>query len=443
MIRTLISRWLAGELFRAVSVTLIFLLGLFLFFAVVEELDRIQRGSVSLQDVLLLEFLGIPARLYDLLPIAILVGSILALANLAARHEITILRSAGLSGFALLGRLSLAGLPFVVAGILISELLVPVTELRSGAVRLEQGETSRGAVLRSGHWLREQTQGQVRILNFEELAGDGTGRGVAVYLFGAQGLEAILQAERGRLQSGELVLEAGTQIIVARTEPTLARSELLNPRRTANSGGAANFDGPENAGGAVNSGGLENAGSHASSELIGATSDPFETPYARSRFDTLSLPTALSAERVLARAITPERMSLFNLVDYVRYLSDNRLTADRQVVAIWRKLIYPFTLLVMIAIAAPVALMQTRRGGVSGKVFIGVLLGVGFHMLSQTSLNLGLLYQWPAWLTALAPNMVALLIALGVIAAIDYRNTLARIVHRLSAKPANPAASQT
>src|SRR5690606_14665532 len=96
-----------------------------------------------------------------------------------------------------------------------------------------------------------------------------------------------------------------------------------------------------------------------------------------------TLSTTLSPERLIARVLTPERMSILDLSDYIRYLADNNLQTDRQVVALWRKIAYPFTLFVMMTIAAPIAFMQTRRGGVGSKVFIGILLGVGFFMVNQ------------------------------------------------------------
>src|SRR3546814_5421726 len=93
-------------------------------------------------------------------------------------------------------------------------------------------------------------------------------------------------------------------------------------------------------------------------------------------------------------------MSILDLVDYISYLKNNQLQTERQVVALWRKMAYPFTLLVMITIAAPIGFMQTRRGGVGSKVFIGILLGVGFFMLNQLALNVGMLSKWAPWVTA-------------------------------------------
>ena len=134
--------------------------------------------------------------------------------------------------------------------------------------------------------------------------------------------------------------------------------------------------------------------------------------------------TTLSAERLVARILTPERMTLKALHDYIQYLEHNQLQSDRQVVAVWRKLAYPFTLVVMLTIAAPIGFMQTRRGGVGAKVFLGILLGTGFFMINQLALNVGLLYKWPPVVTALLPNVTATLLALTAIFAMEHRNAI-------------------
>jgi lipopolysaccharide export system permease protein len=129
---------------------------------------------------------------------------------------------------------------------------------------------------------------------------------------------------------------------------------------------------------------------------------------------------------LIARILTPERMSLLDLTDYISYLKENQLQTERQVVALWRKMAYPFTLLVMITIAAPIGFMQTRRGGVGSKVFIGILLGVGFFMLNQLALNVGMLSKWAPWVTALVPNLGALALGLGALILMENQHNVRR-----------------
>ena len=100
--------------------------------------------------------------------------------------------------------------------------------------------------------------------------------------------------------------------------------------------------------------------------------------------------TTLSAERLLARVLTPERMSIVTLLDYVDYLRNNQLQYGRQVVALWRKLAYPFTLLVMITIAAiGSARRPRRRAGARASCSAW-----RFFMLNQLALNVGMLGKW-------------------------------------------------
>ncbi len=121
-------------------------------------------------------------------------------------------------------------------------------------------------------------------------------------------------------------------------------------------------------------------------------------------------------------------MSILDLSDYIGYLRENNLQTDRQVVALWRKVAYPFTLFVMMTIAAPIAFMQTRRGGVGSKVFIGILLGVGFFMANQLALNVGMLSKWAPWVTALVPNVAALGAALSALLLMENQHGVRRFV---------------
>jgi lipopolysaccharide export system permease protein len=80
----------------------------------------------------------------------------------------------------------------------------------------------------------------------------------------------------------------------------------------------------------------------------------------------------------------------------------------------------------MITIAAPIGFMQTRRGGVGSKVFIGILLGVGFFMLNQLALNVGMLSKWAPWVTALVPNLGALALGLGALILMENQHNVRR-----------------
>src|SRR5690554_3422314 len=166
-------RYLAREIYRSSAVVLLALIGLFTFFALIEELDDV--GSrFTLLNLLYMEALALPTRLYDLLPIGLLIGAILALASLAQRNELVILRVSGVSGIRLLITLWLVTAPLVAGAFLISEVLTPAAEIKSSEASLVLLGRSDGSRLNSGYWFKESTdEGDTRIININRLLSAG------------------------------------------------------------------------------------------------------------------------------------------------------------------------------------------------------------------------------------------------------------------------------
>jgi lipopolysaccharide export system permease protein len=119
--------------------------------------------------------------------------------------------------------------------------------------------------------------------------------------------------------------------------------------------------------------------------------------------------------------VRPERMGMVALAQYVRHLEENRQRSDRYEIALWNKIVYPLAILVMMALALPFAYLHVRQGGVSLKIFSGVMLGVGFYMLNKLFSHLGVLNTWPPILVAVLPSLLVLTIALAALYWIERR----------------------
>jgi lipopolysaccharide export system permease protein len=111
----------------------------------------------------------------------------------------------------------------------------------------------------------------------------------------------------------------------------------------------------------------------------------------------------------------PDRMSALDLSAYTRHLEENNQNTERYKIAFWKKLTYPFAVLVMMALALPFAYLHFRAGGVSLKIFIGIMIGVSFQLLNSLFSHLGLLNTWPALATAIIPSATFLLVAIGAL----------------------------
>lgn len=373
----IVQRYLATEIYRSSAIVLMALMGLFTFFNLIDELDRLS-ATFTVTNLLYLEALSLPTQLYELLPIGLLIGSILALAGLAQRNELVILRVSGISGIKLLMMLWLTAIPLMILALLLSEQIAPRAEIQANEASLEILGRAGGGRLSSGYWFREKTpEGEVRIINIKRLQSQGQVRDIIVYVLDKHlNLSSLTQASHGVLRDKSLNLYQSVTTSIH----------------------------PEAAG------------------FLDTTIPPSEPLVKTAQLEEVSLPTTLTAERLLARILTPERMAAADLIDYISYLEENQLQTSRQVVALWRKFAYPFSLLVMMTIAAPIGFMQTRRGGVGTKIFAGILIGVGFFMLNQLTLNLGMLSQWPPWVTALLPTLSALILSLAALLFLENRN---------------------
>ncbi|HEY7804954.1 MAG TPA: LPS export ABC transporter permease LptG [Orrella sp.] len=368
--------YIARELYRSTLVVMLALIGLFSFFTLVDQLDAVS-DRLPLTALLYIELLALPTRTYELLPIGVLIGAVLALAGLAHRNELVILRVSGVSALRLLGMLWTACIPIIVIAVVLSEYITPAAEIRYSEANLTLRGKVEGGRLASGYWFREPTdQGGSRVLNIGELLSSGEVANLTIYDIGPDNrLKQLTQADRGVFE-GDLL-------------------RLFNVRDN-----------------------------QIPPDALGALADglPADEPMmVVKQQDTRILDTTLTPGRVVARIATPEKMSLATLWDYIQYLQSNDLDDTRQVVAVWRKLAYPFTLLVMLTIAAPIAFMQTRRGGMGAKVFAGILTGTVFFMVGQLTLNMGLLYKWQPVVTALLPNVLAFMLALGTLLAMERR----------------------
>jgi lipopolysaccharide export system permease protein len=70
---------------------------------------------------------------------------------------------------------------------------------------------------------------------------------------------------------------------------------------------------------------------------------------------------------------------------------------------------------VMMALALPFAYLHARSGGVSLKIFVGIMIGVSFKLINSLFSHIGLLNTWPPLATAIAPSLLFLAGAIGAL----------------------------
>jgi lipopolysaccharide export system permease protein len=119
--------------------------------------------------------------------------------------------------------------------------------------------------------------------------------------------------------------------------------------------------------------------------------------------------------------VLPEKMSAWNLYSFIQHLHRNGQKSTRYQVALWSKLIYPLACLVMVVLALPFGFLQQRAGGISAKIFSGILLGVVYQIMNRVFVHLGVLNDWSPLFSAIGPTILFLFAGLGMLHYVEKR----------------------
>lgn len=355
----LIARYLLKEIVTASAFVFLALILLFSFFDLATELGHMGRGDYGLRQVALFVLLNVPGHVYEIVPIAALIGSLFALSRLVMNSELSVMFASGISNWRIAQLLALGGLSFALFALLIGELVSPWSEQAAQNVKLRATESVVAQSFRSGLWVKDGNT----FINAREVLPDAGLRGLRVYEFNQDWeLSEITSAEKGT---------------------------WLGKRQWRLSG--------------------------VSDTKL--TRDGINVTHKKSDDWT----SVLSPDILSVLLIAPEKMAMPALVNYIRHLKENKQKTTRYEVAFWSKLFYPLAIPVIMLLALPFAFHSPRSGSVSGKIFLGILAGLAFHLSNRLFSHVGQLNDWSPFFTAALPSLVFLGVALYAIKRLEKR----------------------
>jgi len=374
-----IRRLIFGEVLVSIALVAAGFLALFFFFDLVDELQYLGKSNglpsglptasdiYQIRHALLYVGLLVPNHLYELLPISVLIGTIFVMARLAKSSEYTILRTSGLDPWRALKMLLNLGSLFVVASFLIGDYLAPLSERTAQLLKAKyQGTITVG---QTGAWLKEKQAYNTYVANVKTLSPSNEMVGIQIFEFNNNGLLV------SKMQAARAIFSDDDSWLLKR----VTRVEFSLPTSSTK---AANVAAPT-------------AG------------------VSRSVQDSFRWPTEITQEMVSVALLKPERMGTIDLFNYIRHLDANGQTAQRYEIEFWKKVFYPLSCLVMVMLALPFAYLHFRSGGISGYVFLGVMIGISFFLLNNVFGYIGNLQNWQPWFAAAAPGLLYMTISLG------------------------------
>ena len=342
----IIKRHLVKETTTSILFIMGALLAMFAFFDLLQELDSIGKGSYGLGKILLFVLLSAPGHIYEIVPVAVLIGTMYSLAQFARNSELIIMRASGMSILKIGVALLRIGITFAIVTFVVGELVTPLSEKTAQRIRIKAVDSVVAQDFRSGLWVKDDRS----FVNVEQVLPDAELVNVHIYSFDQNfQLNAINTAKSAKFNGDNWDLKDVTV-------------------------------------------------THLSSGKVETNTLP------KASWKSLIRPELLNVLLVL-----PERMSAWNLYSYIAHLTKNNQKTSRYEIALWAKIIYPIACLVMVMLALPFGFLQQRSGGIAYKILAGIMLGILYQVLNKVFLHLGLLNDWSAFTSAVIPTFLFLL----------------------------------
>ncbi|MGB4811892.1 MAG: LPS export ABC transporter permease LptG [Methylophilaceae bacterium] len=354
----ILNKYLLKEITLNVLLVMVALIAMFSFFDLIQELDALGKGNYGLGKVLLYVLLSAPGHVYDVMPVAVLVGTMYSLGQFARYSELIVFRVSGFSVASIAVLLLKIGLIFTLMTFLIGELITPLSEKMAQKMRVQATDSVVAQEFRSGLWVKDGNN----FINAVEVLPDTSLLNVNIYEFDKNAkLLKTRTAKSGVYLKGEWLLKGVTETTFNIESVKVTKLPEMN-------------------------------------------------------WQSLIRPELLSVLLVM-----PEKMSAINLYSYINHLSVNKQKTTRYEVALWAKFIYPVACMVMVILALPFAFGHQRAGNASSKIFIGIMLGVAYQILNRIFSHLGQLNDWPPLLSAMTPTVLFFTAALAMLYFVERR----------------------
>jgi lipopolysaccharide export system permease protein len=328
-----------------VMAVLLILIGMYLF---LNQTDDLGTGRFGVFDALIVVACYLPKQAFTLLPIGALMGSLLALGNLARASELIVMRVSGVSVFRLAGWVAMAGAILTVTTWVIGDYLAPPAERFADQYKALAKTNQYGAIGGEDLWAKDgdvffsvQKQSDANVLN-----------GVYVLRFDSERrLQSIGRADSAELSDGQ----------------SWRLRRYVETR----------FEG----------------------DRVVATRQP-----------VVNLQTQLSAEFLGAAVADPDTLTGAALLKYIRFLDANQLESTEYQTAFWTRVARTCTLLVIVVLAVPFSFGPMRSTGMGARMVMGILVGAAFFLLAKLLANAGAVYDLQPLLIAWGPTAVLALI---------------------------------
>ena len=345
----IIDFYIARALLSTSALCLLVLTGLSGIIKWVDQLRHVGRGAYTMADAGIYVLFLIPRDIEMFFPMAVLLGALIGMGMLASNSELVVMQASGMSRLQITMSAMKTAIPLMIIVMLLGEYVAPIAEQRANDMKANL--VSGGSLIHShrGIWAKD---GDL-FVNIGEISDSAVLGDITLYKFNSdRKLIKVTHAEQAQYDKNHWQMLNVTQTDISNTRVTLKKLK------------------------------------------------------------SESWPSLLTPEKLSIVSTKPEALSIQGLVDYLDYLNVNHQDPTRYELALWRKVMQPVTVAVMMLVALSFVFGPLRTVTMGARVLLGVVAGFSFYICNEIFGPMSMVYDLPPPVGAIAPSLLFTSVAL-------------------------------
>ncbi|MGL5046760.1 MAG: LPS export ABC transporter permease LptG [Shewanella sp.] len=339
----ILDLYIARILLSTSALCLLVLTGLSGIIKWVDQLRLVGRGTYSMMDAGIYVFYLVPRDIEMFFPMAVLLGALIGMGMLASNSELVVMQASGMSRLQITMSAMKTAVPLMLLVMVLGEWGAPIAEQKAN--HLQAVKLSSGSLIKShrGIWAKD---GDL-FVNIGEVENANKLRNITLYKFNSElKLTNVVHADRAVFSQDHW--------------------RLFDVKRT-------------------------------------------DLSYEKVVLEHLEVDewqSSLTPDKLSVVSIKPEALSIRGLVDYLDYLKSNSQDPSRYELALWRKMMQPITVAVMMLVALSFVFGPLRTVTMGARVLLGVVAGFSFYISNEIFGPMSIVYELPAYVGAVAPSLL-------------------------------------
>lgn len=331
---------------------LVTLQGLSAIIKFVDQLGDVGKGDYQIIDALWYVLLSIPKELELFFPMAALLGALIGLGNLATSSELVIMQSVGLSKGNIANAVIKTAVPMMIIMMLLGEFIAPKAELMAKSMRAAKKSGQAMITVQNSVWAKDKNS----FVNVGQVRDGKELRDVTVYYFNQNNnLYQVLRAPLANYDDGSWVMNDASMVLFSDNK---IQKQQLGEYRWYSS---------------------------------------------------------LTPEKLGVVVVKPLNLPISGLYSYINYLKQNHQDSSPYQLALWRKIMMPFTVVIMMLLALSYIFGPLRSVSMGARLIMGIISGFSFYVPNQVLASLSLVYKLPPVIGAVGPSLMFFALAIYMI----------------------------